>query len=834
MVKTVGSSLLSDITSNVTTLATCMEIVRKDGLVLRLTTHDSDLTIDGKVYKHDVPFNLAAIQSGTQLQVDNTALTLFADGVNIFLADFKASLWEYAEITITQVNFNNTSHGVIIMRKGWFGPIDWSENNVVTVTLTGLLKVLDLEIGRIFQPSCDADLGDKRCKIALQQNQIRSELNSYHLGDWVYYYDPSLMTALTVTNPGFESDGAIGSGTPITGWTKTANGAFQVRADGDGFGTIAPVEGTYFLTGATVPVSPTESGLFQEIDVGTQIGDNTAIDAGHICVAFFCALMVTEILKNGARLVMELLDADDVILDSQDTRYVTFDQITTWREKACVMPLLPGTRKARIWIYFRTGFGGLHGGCAADRVRMYWWDHTAGTPYSDVIHKVERLGAAASAATYKVYNPSFETPLVSNANNPTIPQWTTGSGNWWQIVATAFAGALTPQDGLHFLLGGDDGGSTQREYVISQVHPLSTALALQGWALDIDRILLGKLAGSFSFRVGYGDTTSAATVTIEWRDEAHATISTLTYLTAALGTVGWHTVSGSFGTIPPNATEVVITLKAKSPAGSGNAKVAYDDIKFTIYDTERPVLSDPLIAIGSATTVFDTTIGNYTFDNNIIFKALGALVAYDVVSAVTDARKEFIGTDIAGVNGDFETAGIRFLSGQNAGLRNIIRKWDPDTTSIKTYFRTPYPIAIGDIFYYEFACQHRLIEDCLLRFENVINFRGFPYVPGAIVDGAQSFATAAGVTGSPAASYTISPTSGHVGSTVVTITTVNNPFAFQPGTTAVTFNGVSVTNVAISPATIAFIIPNFPAGTYPIVATNPGQAPIALGNFTIL
>lgn len=829
--KTVASSLLSDITSTVTTLATCIEIVRKDGLLLRMTTHDTDLTVDSKVYKHDVPFNLASIQSGTQLQVDNTQLTLFADEVNVFLADFKASLWEYAEVTIFQVNYSDTTRGTITMRKGWFGPIDWSENHVVTITLTGLLKVLDLEIGRIFQASCDADLGDSRCKIAIQQNQIRSELNPYHLGDWVYYYDPALMTALTVVNPGFESDGTRSISQAITGWTKATGACFQVRNDGNGFGTIAPVAGTYFLTGATVPSSPFESGLSQDIDVSTQIGDDAAIDAGSISVAFFSALMVTEILTNGARLQMELRDTNDIILDVQDTRYVPFDTITSWREKACVMNLLPGTRKVRIWIYFRTGFAGLHGGCAADRVRMYWWDHTSGTPYSDVIQKVSRLGAAATSATYKPHNPSFETALVSNANNPTIPSWTTGSGNWWAIVASAYSGALTSQDGLHFLLGGDDGGSTQREYVISQVQELTTALAASGWQLDSSRILLNALAGSFSIRVGYGDTTSAATVIIEWRDAAHATISTLTFLNAALGTVGWHTITGSFGIIPPTATEVLITLKAKSPTGSGNAKVAFDDLRFFIYDAERPLQSDPASLTGSSSTVFATTVGDFTFDSSIIYKALPSLTAYDVVSAVNNDRNEFVGTDIAGEPGDFETAGIRFLSGNNAGLKNIIRKWDGGTGTIKTYFRTPYAIQVGDVFFYQRACQRRFIEDCVLRFENAINFRGFPYVPGAIVDGAQSFATAATITGAAAPSYTITKIASAYGWSVTV--TATDPNTFQVGSTTGTFNGSQITSYAVGSATFSFIVPNsIGAGTYPIVITVAGHAPLNVGNVT--
>lgn len=817
MPKTVSSQLLSDIQANVTTLATCIEIIRKDGEILRLTTHDSDLVVAGDTYRQDMPFVLAAIQSGTTLAVDNTQLTLFADETNIFLADFKSGLFEYAAVTIFQVNYNDTSRGTITMRKGWFGQIVFSENHIVQITITGLLKVLDLEVGRVFQPSCDADFGDSRCKVAVQQTQIRSELNPIGLGDWVYYYDPALMTALTVVNPSFEADGVIDHTLSITGWTKTLGAEFQVRSSSGGLGTFSVLDGSYMLTGSTVTSVAFESGLYQDIDVAGQIGGTTDIDDGKISVAFFAGILSTTDVANVWRLKMELMDADGVVLDSQDTRYVQLDAIDSWREKACVLPLLPGTRTVRIWLYMINGAGTLTGACAADRVRMYYWDHTVGSPYSGVVHHATRLMSFDANSIFYMYNGSFEIANVSNANNPTINAWVTGSGNWWSVSTTAFSGVLTSQDGLRFLIGGDDGGSTSNLYEISQVHPLFSAIALNGWALDPARVLLGKYTSIFYIWLGYGDTTSKATIIVDWLNDANVSQGVFTIKNDATGIVGWHAIS-SVMTVPATATKVKVTLKGRSPTGSGSAKVAFDNVRFAFFDTERSKLSDPTAALGIVGTTFNTSPGDVTFDGGISYKAVLAFTAYDVVSSVVDARKEFVGTSIAGADGTFETGPLRWISGNNAGLRDIIRKWDSGTQTIKLYFRTPRPIQVGDRFYYSAWCQRRFIQDCLLRFGNTLNFRGFPYVPGALTTTPTETAVVLRATPN---------TGSHVGGTSVIISG-----SHLGAVTAVSFGAVPATSFSIiDDNTIQAVAPAQAAGTVDIFCT-PGTSTTATFIYT--
>jgi hypothetical protein len=279
-----------------------------------------------------------------------------------------------------------------------------------------------------------------------------------------------------------------------------------------------------------------------------------------------------------------------------------------------------------------------------------------------------------------------------------------------------------------FLRGGDDGGATQREYTITQTRDLS---GVASYSLDAARILLGKYVGRFELLAGWIANNSMSTVIIDWLDNASSVVGSITVLNQQTNPVGWYSIVANF-TIPASATKVRITLKAKSPVGSGNAQVAFDALKFRLYDSERPQKSDPIQAFGSASTVFNTTPGSYTIDNQLVWRAHSVFALFDVVNTVPDVRRRFTGTNIAGAAGTYETGYLLWLSGANAGLLNIIRMWTPATKMLKLYFASPYPIASGDRYLYVRTCARRFTEDCRLTFNNQINFRGFPYLPGRL------------------------------------------------------------------------------------------------------
>jgi uncharacterized phage protein (TIGR02218 family) len=77
--------------------------------------------------------------------------------------------------------------------------------------------------------------------------------------------------------------------------------------------------------------------------------------------------------------------------------------------------------------------------------------------------------------------------------------------------------------------------------------------------------------------------------------------------------------------------------------------------------------------------------------------------------------------------GFFAYGYLKFTSGQNAGYVNEIRAFAPGEITLG--LPMPYPVEPGDEFTIVAGCD-RSLGTCIGRFNNIIHFRGEPYVPG--------------------------------------------------------------------------------------------------------
>lgn len=727
MSKTVPSGLVSAIESDVTTLAICVEIERGDGKRYYVTNHDTDLVVANNTYTHLIPFQLSALSAGSQLSTDNVDLTLNCDEVSFKLADFKAGFFTHAKCRVLLVDFTNPSAGYVILRQGTFGTIEINQTGNVTITIVGMLSVLDNSVGYVYSASCTAELGDRRCKVAIDEGQVRSPINPVAQGEWYYVYDPALMNALTITNPSFETDAAFTETSPITGWTKSANARFKATS------SVAPVVGSQALCGGAAvggATNPEEMYVYQDIDLVAQGVSTSDIDDGHISFLLLAYMTQHSSTEDSPRLRYDVLNASGEVIDYADTGYITLDALDAWRERACAGPLIEGARTVRVYLYMLRQSGtGLD--VEIDNVRAYFWDNSLGTPYSGVIHRAARIINYGPGLTRTPPNNSFEVsaPRTNNATAGDIPFWTKTAGSYFS-VGNSLSGLPIP-DGSYVLLGGDAGGGSATEYVIKNAvyQPFASTF------VDFSRVMLGYYLLRVDLKVLFGDTTSGAGVKVEFIGAGGVTIVSTVDVLA-------DTVRGSIGTtavsklikVPTNAFGIRFVLRALPPAGSPGtlAKVGFDALTYAMIDTGSPSASDAVTSTGDAGTVFLRSPGDVTLDNNAIFWiARTAHVYYDTVTtAVSD--KFFNATTMSGADGVFERATIRWVSGANAGQRNIIRHWSSAGKGVKLYFKTAFPIQPGDRFQYVRPCHKRFTEDCVVLFGNAVNYRGFPHLPGKL------------------------------------------------------------------------------------------------------
>lgn len=79
-------------------------------------------------------------------------------------------------------------------------------------------------------------------------------------------------------------------------------------------------------------------------------------------------------------------------------------------------------------------------------------------------------------------------------------------------------------------------------------------------------------------------------------------------------------------------------------------------------------------------------------------------------------------------DGWFNQGVIKFTSGRNAGLSRTVKEHKGGRLSFA--LRLPFPPQAGDVFKIYPGCDKRQ-ETCGKKFDNIVHFRGFPYIPAA-------------------------------------------------------------------------------------------------------
>jgi uncharacterized phage protein (TIGR02218 family) len=164
--KTISAELKAHLAQETTTLATLVRVERQDGQVFGFTDASDDITYAGVLFRSNVGHTPTSVKTTSALNVDNLEIETYLDQSAITEADAQAGLWDYAQVEIAHVNYNDLSMGHMTLRKGWMGQIRTGRNQIIA-ELRGMMQPLQQIIGRIYAPACDADLGDARCGIAL-------------------------------------------------------------------------------------------------------------------------------------------------------------------------------------------------------------------------------------------------------------------------------------------------------------------------------------------------------------------------------------------------------------------------------------------------------------------------------------------------------------------------------------------------------------------------------------------------------------------------------------------------------------------------------------------
>ncbi len=307
--KTLSPALLAHIRSGVTTLCTCLEIIRRDGKSFRFTDHDQPVTYANATYTPYAAFARTSVSTSLDLEVDSMEIHGILNDRYVARDDVAAGLFDYADVRFFAINYEAPGDGIVLLRSGKIGEIQTSEDGTFTAELRGLTQALAFRIGESYSPECRADLGDRRCKLALAPPRWTSS-TSYQVGQTVV----GIINAATsyfnlgYTNTGFDDDSFVELTRDVTGWTSygDSHGRWTIRQD-NWFGAVGyssysvygTDDGDINLDAYNNPQhTVAEIGMFQDIDLEDQGLSHYSLDTG-LCRIYTTLWMITVNAKHG-------------------------------------------------------------------------------------------------------------------------------------------------------------------------------------------------------------------------------------------------------------------------------------------------------------------------------------------------------------------------------------------------------------------------------------------------------------------------------------------------------------------------------------------------------
>lgn len=105
-----------------------------------------------------------------------------------------------------------------------------------------------------------------------------------------------------------------------------------------------------------------------------------------------------------------------------------------------------------------------------------------------------------------------------------------------------------------------------------------------------------------------------------------------------------------------------------------------------------------------------------------------ALAVSGSVTGLID-RRRFYDTARFEESGFFSCAKMTWTSGLNAGASVEVKDWDAQSKVFTLWLALPFESSVGDSYVVTPGCDKRF-STCKARFSNVVNYGGFPHLPG--------------------------------------------------------------------------------------------------------
>ena len=164
---------MSILDGELTSVALCWRIERRDGAGVALTSHDRAIEIGGVRYDPAPGMTPAAIRSEMGLEPRAGEVAGSLTSVAISEPDILAGRWDGAALSLFAVDWSTPTGEQIELMSGELGQVA-SKNGEYEVDLLGAAAKLERPVCPLTSPECRAELGDARCRVDMVGRNLRA------------------------------------------------------------------------------------------------------------------------------------------------------------------------------------------------------------------------------------------------------------------------------------------------------------------------------------------------------------------------------------------------------------------------------------------------------------------------------------------------------------------------------------------------------------------------------------------------------------------------------------------------------------------------------------
>lgn len=158
-------SFQAHLNTGVTTLCRCWRLTRTDGVVTGFTDHDRPLTFDGTDFSAAAGLAATGDVAKAGLGIGGFEIAGALSSTSLSDEDLADGAYDFATISMWVVNWQDTTQRELV-REGMLGEITL-QDGAFRAEVRGAMQALETVRGRVITHTCDADLGDRRCRVDL-------------------------------------------------------------------------------------------------------------------------------------------------------------------------------------------------------------------------------------------------------------------------------------------------------------------------------------------------------------------------------------------------------------------------------------------------------------------------------------------------------------------------------------------------------------------------------------------------------------------------------------------------------------------------------------------